>query len=147
MSYDYNLELDTDKPPSEILAILSKGDRLQKARGQQALEGAGLRVIAWRMDDRYDIELTQSVYGFTPTINVTFSQSKEGHDGHSLDDMFVSVIALLDAVDGDAALESESPDVVLHRRNGQIVVNSNWEGHEHLLRLAPGCQVKAFDKL
>ena len=147
MAYDYNLELDTDRSPSEILSILLRGDRFRKARGQDALEGTGLRVTAWRVTDKYDVELTESVYGFTPKINVTFSQAKEGPDGASLEDMLASVVRLLDVVDGDAALESESPEVVLHRGKGKIAVNANWEGHELLVRLAPGCQVKAFDKL
>ena len=147
MSYDYDLDIDTDKSPSEILSILSKNSKLQKVKGEEALGSPGLRIVAWQIDDKYDVELTEKTFGFTPKITVAFCHSVPEPEGTSIEDILAAVLALLNVVGGDAVLQTEDPIVVLQRQKGQIFVNSKWEGYEEICRLAPSCRVKAFEDL
>lgn len=147
MSYDYYLKIDTDKSPLELLTILLAVDGFQRVRGDEALGAPGLRVVARRMEDKFDVEFIEGQFGFAPKVTVVFSHTAQGLDHRSVDDMGAAVMALLKAADGDAVLYSQNPTLVLHRRNGQTTLNSNSADCERFRSLAPACGTSAFEDM
>lgn len=147
MSYDYYLKIDTEKSPLEILTILLAVDGFQRVKGDEALGAPGLRVVARRMDDRYDVEFVEERFGFAPKVTVVFSHTTQGLDHRSVDDMGAAVTALLNAADGDAVLYSQDPTLVLQRRDGQTTLNSNSADYERFHSLAPDYGTRAFEEM
>ena len=126
MSIDYDLRMNADWSPSQILDLLSETLKVQWAEGEKPIlfsNGVILGAIAeWQ--ERQSI--MRSAFGFAPTVDVWFRINSRQDEDMGKRTLLRSVALLLDRFPGDVVLLFNGEHVVLQRLGGSLSFNNNF---------------------
>lgn len=134
MSITYELEIDTDRDPEDLIARLARQpgfrscnvDETGEAGGSIAL-GPGLRIVAI-VPEQEDALLTQDLLGFTPTVSIIFIETgRDVADDIRYPAMITAVVAVMAEIAGDAVLSFDDSIVLFLRRSGRVTINTDWD--------------------
>jgi len=131
MSLDYDLRIVTDWEPMQTLELLLKKLQLEWGKDSRLL-GPGI-VVGVLQEDERDKSFMQSLFGFTPTVDVWFWLDSTAEDDRGKQTLLQAVMLLLSEMPGDAVLLINYETIVLQRIRGTLIFNQelgSWSDEE-----------------
>ncbi len=129
MSLEYDLRIATNLQPKQTLELLAKQLNFEWEK-TQTLYSPGIVISAIAENEKRQT-LMQSLFGFTPTVNIWFwlDSNQDYEQGkHSL---LLATTTLLNSLPGDAVLLFNGESIVLEKIAGALIFNKDlatWSG-------------------
>ncbi|MCT7952665.1 SitI3 family protein [Ancylothrix sp. C2] len=123
MSLDYDLRIATNLQPKQTLELLAKQLNFEWEKNQ-TLYSPGI-VISAIAENENRQTFMQSLFGFTPTVNIWFwlDSNQDYEQGkHSL---LLATTTLLNSLPGDAVLLFNGESIVLEKIAGALIFNKD----------------------
>lgn len=123
MSLEYDLRIATNLQPNQTLELLAKQLNFEWEKNQ-TLYSPGI-VISAIAENENRQTFMQSLFGFTPTVNIWFwlDSNQDYEQGkHSL---LLATTTLLNNLSGDAVLLFNGESIVLEKIAGALIFNKD----------------------